>query len=103
MILFFATAFRIGAGVAQSVWRLGYGLGDRGSVLGRGNDGIYSLSYRFKTGSGTHPVSSPLDTGGSFPGDKGGRNVKLTTLFHLVPRLEMRRYISPLPQYDLTA
>jgi len=29
-----------GAGVAQLVQRLGYGTGDRGSIIGRGNDDI---------------------------------------------------------------
>jgi len=34
----------VGAGVAQSVWRLGWGLDDRGSIPGRDNDGILFCS-----------------------------------------------------------
>jgi hypothetical protein len=32
---------------------------------------IFSLRHRIQTGSGTDLVSYPMDTGGSFPGDKG--------------------------------
>jgi hypothetical protein len=35
--------------VAQSVQRLGYRLDDRGSIHGRGKDGIFSLRYRVHT------------------------------------------------------
>jgi hypothetical protein len=43
------------AGVVQT---LGYGLGDRGSISGLGNDGIFpSLHHRVQTGSGAHPAS----------------------------------------------
>jgi hypothetical protein len=46
----------IGAAVAQSVQRLGYGLDDRGSVPGRGNGGILFLRHRVQTGSAAHPA-----------------------------------------------
>jgi hypothetical protein len=50
---------------------LGYGLDDRGSRVrfpaGAGN---FSLHHRVQNGSGAHPSSYPMGTGGSFPGDK---------------------------------
>jgi hypothetical protein len=49
----------------------GYGLDDRmigvRFPVGAGN---FSLLPRVQTGSGTHPASYPLGTGGSFPGCK---------------------------------
>jgi hypothetical protein len=49
---------------------LGYGLDDRGSGVrfpsGAGN---FSL-HRVQNGSGAHPASYPMGTGGSFPGGK---------------------------------
>jgi hypothetical protein len=48
-----------------------YGLDDRGSRIrfpaGAGN---FSLHHRVQNGSGVHPTSYPMDTGGSFPGGK---------------------------------
>jgi len=44
-----------GAGIAQSVQWLGYGLDDRRSIPGRGRD--LSLCHRIKTGSEAHPAS----------------------------------------------
>jgi len=32
--------------------------------------GNFSLPHHVQTGSGTHPASYPMGTGGSFPGDK---------------------------------
>jgi hypothetical protein len=50
---------------------LGYGLDDRGSRVrfpaGAGN---FSLHHRLQNGSGAHPASYPMGTGGSFPGSK---------------------------------
>jgi hypothetical protein len=50
---------------------LGYGLDDRGSRVrlpaGAGN---FSLHHRVQNGSGAHPTSYPMGTGGSFPGGK---------------------------------
>jgi hypothetical protein len=52
----------------------GYGLDDRGSRVrfpaGAGN---FSLHQRVQNGSGTHPASYPMGTGGSFPGGKAAR------------------------------
>jgi hypothetical protein len=38
-----------------------------GSILGRDNEGIFSLRHRVQTGSGSHPPSCPMGTGGAFP------------------------------------
>jgi hypothetical protein len=50
---------------------LGYGLEDRGSRIrfpaGAGN---YALHHRVQNGSGSHPTSHPMGTGGSFSGVK---------------------------------
>jgi len=54
-------------GVAQS---LGYVLDDRGSIPGRGNNGIFSPRHRVQTRSGVHPASYPMSTGGLSPGVK---------------------------------
>jgi hypothetical protein len=49
----------------------GYGQNDMGSRVrfpaGAGN---FSLYHRVQTDSGAHPTSYPMDTRGSFPGDK---------------------------------
>jgi len=55
--------------VAQSIWRLGYGLDDRGSFPGRVCDGILSLYHCVQTGPGAYPASYPMGTGGSYFGD----------------------------------
>jgi hypothetical protein len=50
---------------------LGYGLDDRSSrVPSGGGAGNFSLHHRVRNGSGTHPVSYPMGTRGSFPGGK---------------------------------
>jgi hypothetical protein len=47
---------------------LGYGLDDRGSrVRFPAETGNFSLYYRVQNGSGAHPASYPMGTGGSFP------------------------------------
>jgi len=58
------------AWVAQSVYRLGYGLDAQGSILGRGNNGILSLCHRVQTGSGANLASYQMDAGGSYPSGK---------------------------------
>jgi hypothetical protein len=45
-----------------------YGLDGWGSIPSRGSD--FSLFISVQTGYGTHPVSCPMGTGGSFPGVK---------------------------------
>jgi hypothetical protein len=50
---------------------LGYGLDDRGSrVRFQAGAGNFSLHHRVQNGSGAHPASYPMGTGGSFLGDK---------------------------------
>jgi hypothetical protein len=70
VIYFHGVKMVSGAGVAQSVWRLGYGLDDRGSIPGGGSDDIFSLRHCFQTGSGAHPAYL-MCTGGSFLGVRG--------------------------------
>jgi hypothetical protein len=49
----------------------GDGLGDRGSrVRFPAEGGNFSLHHCVHTGSGAHPASYPMGTGGSFPGGK---------------------------------
>jgi hypothetical protein len=71
---------------------LGYGLDDRGSRVrfpaGARN---FSPHYRIQNGSGAHPASYPMATGGSFPGGKAATHP------HLVSRSRMRGGIPPLP------
>jgi hypothetical protein len=45
---------------------MGCGLGDRGLIPGRAGD--FPLLHSIQTGSGAHPASYPVGTGGSFPG-----------------------------------
>jgi hypothetical protein len=59
---------KYGAEAAQSGSRLGYGLEDRGSIIGKRNDGTFSLRHRVQIGSGAHPASYPMGAGGSLPG-----------------------------------
>jgi hypothetical protein len=47
-----------------------YGLDGRSSIPGKGD---FSLLNSVQTGSGAHPTSYPVGTGGSFPRDKGAR------------------------------
>jgi hypothetical protein len=50
---------------------LGYGLDDQGSrVRFPAEAGNFSLRHRVQNGSGVHPASYPMGTGGSFPGSK---------------------------------
>jgi hypothetical protein len=51
------------------MWGLWYGMDDRGSVLGRSNNGsFFSLFHIVQTDSGAHPASNARDVGGPFPG-----------------------------------
>jgi hypothetical protein len=48
-----------------------YGLGDRAiGVRPPAGAKDFSFSLCVQTGSGTHPASYPMDTGGPFPGGK---------------------------------
>jgi hypothetical protein len=49
----------------------------------------FSSSLCVQTGSGAHPASCTMGTGGPFPGAKLGWSVTLTTHPHLVPRSRM--------------
>jgi hypothetical protein len=68
-----ACAIYAGAGIAQSVWQLGCGLGDLGIEV-RFPAGTFSL---FSTASisvfGAHPASCPVGTGGAFRGVRWSR------------------------------
>jgi hypothetical protein len=77
--------------VAQSVWRLRYGLD--GGVWGP----ELSLLHSAQAGSGAHPASFPMGTGVSFPRGLSGQAVKLTTHLQLLPRSRKRGSIPPLP------
>jgi hypothetical protein len=56
-----------------------YGLDDRGVGVRVGSE--FSLLHVVQTGSGAHPASYPMGTGGSFPGGKaaGARSWPLTS------------------------
>jgi hypothetical protein len=59
---------------------------------------IFSLLRSVYTGDATHPGSVSLNRR-SFPwGNAAGRNIKLTTLLHLVQRLRLSGATSQLPQ-----
>jgi hypothetical protein len=78
-----------GAGVAQSVswlttdWTTG--------VRSPTEAEDVSSSLCLQTGSGAHPASCSMGTGGPFPRVKRGRGVMLTNHPHRVPRLSMSR------------
>jgi hypothetical protein len=76
-----------------------YGLGDRKSRFDpRQGRKDFSSILCVQTGSGAHPVSCTMDTGGPFPGTKArpGRDADHSP--HLVPRSRMSRsYIPPFP------
>jgi hypothetical protein len=77
-----------------------YGLDDR-AIGVRFPAGAKDLSSSLcvQTGSGVHPASCPMGTGGPFPGAKCGRGVTLTTHPQLVGRSSMSRsYTSSLPK-----
>jgi hypothetical protein len=82
------------AGIAQLVWRLAMGWMIGSSIPG----GNFSLRHRVQTGSGAHPASYQMGTGGSFPGDWSW---PLTSIYYRGQG--MRGAIPPLPQYVLMA
>jgi hypothetical protein len=61
----------------------------------------FSSSLCVQTGSGAHPASCTMSTGGPFPGAKRGRGVTLTTHPHLVPRSLMSRSYTSSPPLRL--
>jgi hypothetical protein len=53
----------------------GYGLDDLMiGVRFPAGEGNFSLRHRVQTGSGAHPASYPMGTGGSFPGGKAAEH-----------------------------
>jgi hypothetical protein len=75
-----------------------YGLDDR-AIGVRSSAGAKDFSFNLcvQTGSEAHPASCRMGTGGTFPGAKRGRGVKLTTHPHLVPRSRMSRSYTSSP------
>jgi hypothetical protein len=61
----------------------------------------FSSNLCVQTGSGAHPASCTMGTGGPFPGVKRGRGVMLTTHPHLVPRSWMSRSYTSSPPKSL--
>jgi hypothetical protein len=57
----------------------------------------FSSNLCVQTGSGAHPASCTMDTGGPSPGVKRGRGVTLTIYLHLVPRSRMSRSYTSSP------
>jgi hypothetical protein len=75
-----------------------YGMDDRAIEFrspAEAND--FSSSLCVQTGSGAHPASCTLGTGGHFPGLKRGLGVTLTTHPHLVMRSRMSRSYTSSP------
>jgi hypothetical protein len=80
----------------------GYGLDDRGVGVRVPKYQEFSLLQVVPTGSGVHTTSYPMGTAGPFPG-QSGRDVKLTTHLHLVPRSTKCGTIKPHPPYAFMA
>jgi hypothetical protein len=75
-----------------------YGLDDRAiGVRSPAEAKDFSFSLCVQTGSGAHPASCTMGTGGLFPGEKSGRGVTLTTHPHLVRRSGMSRSYTSSP------
>jgi hypothetical protein len=73
----------------------GYGLDDRAIEVRSPAD--FSSNLCVQTGSGAHPASCPMGTGGPFPGTKArpGRDADHSP--HLVPRSRMSRSYTSSP------
>jgi hypothetical protein len=76
---------------------LDYGLEDRGSIPGRGNDEIFFLRHRVRTDSEAHPASYSMGIGDFIHGGKAAGGLKLITHLQLASRLRMREAVPPLP------
>jgi hypothetical protein len=63
-----------------------YGPDDRAIDVRSPAEADYSSSLCVQTGSGAHPASCTMATGGPFPVVKRGRGKTLTTHPHLVPK-----------------
>jgi hypothetical protein len=89
--LIFVPEFRTGTFFAKNTYQYGMFLRSRGSSVSIVSDdgaiGVrspaeakdFSSSRCVQTGSGAHPASCTMGTGGPFPGAKRGRCVTLTT------------------------
>jgi hypothetical protein len=76
----------------------GYGLDDRAiEVRSPAETTVFSSNLCVQTGSGAHPASCTMGTGGPFPGAKCSRGVTLTTHPHLAPRSRMSRSYTSSP------
>jgi hypothetical protein len=77
----------------------GYGLDDRAiEVRSPAEAKDFSSSLCVQTGSGSHPASCIMGTGGSFPGAKARLGRDADHSLHLMPRSRMSRsYTSSLP------
>jgi hypothetical protein len=84
-----------------SVWLRTGRPGDRGSIPAGAKD--FSSNLWVQIGSGSHPASCTVGTGGPFPGVNRCRGVTLTTHPHLVPRSRMSRSYTPLPPISTRA
>jgi hypothetical protein len=77
----------------------GYGLDGRAIKVRSPAEakGFFPLASCVQTGSGVHPASCTMGTGGPFPGDKArpGRDTDHSP--HLVPRSRMSRSYTPFP------
>jgi hypothetical protein len=76
----------------------GYGLddrGDRGSVPDKGKE--FSSSLCVQTGSGAHPASCTMGTGGPFPRGKTRPESDADNSPHLMPRSWMSRSYTSFP------
>jgi hypothetical protein len=82
--------------VAQySVWLLAGRPGNQGSIPGGGKG--FSCSLCVQTGSGTHPASCTMGTGGPFPGAKArpGRDADHSPLSSVEVKNEELYLLSP--------
>jgi hypothetical protein len=60
-----------------------------------------SVKRFLQTGSGAHPASYPMGTGGPFPGGKAGRGATLTTRPLLVPDRGIRVRTEKLQEHEV--
>jgi hypothetical protein len=61
--------------VVQLVYKLGYGLGDRGSIPAGAMTGFFIFfHHRVETGSGPQPSSFPMGTRAKWPWREGDRS-----------------------------
>jgi hypothetical protein len=89
--------------VAQSVVS-GYGLDDRAiEVRSPAEAKEFSCSLCVQTGSGAHPASCTMGTGGPFPGDKTRPSHDIAHSHHLVPSSRMSRSYTSFPPRRLHA